>query len=152
MCIALFTQYEPVLGGISMKNFVLKGNICHSDKDGKIETFPNSYLVCENGLCAGIFSSLPEEYRDLPLTDWGDRILIRDCLSFIEQTHLQNRAALFGGGFEMAAIKVTDDFHQTLIFRLVFGILDFQFINPFFQLTGCHTCTLHDVFWVCNCG
>jgi guanine deaminase len=59
-----------------MKNFVLKGNICHSDKDGKIETFPNSYLVCENGLCAGIFSSLPEEYRDLPLTDWGDRILI----------------------------------------------------------------------------
>ena len=32
-----------------MKNFVLKGNICHSDKDGKIETFPNSYLVCENG-------------------------------------------------------------------------------------------------------
>ena len=59
-----------------MNSFVLKGNVCHSGRDGKIEAHPNSYLVCLDGICKGIFAQLPEEYANLPLTDWGDRLLI----------------------------------------------------------------------------
>ncbi len=59
-----------------MKDFVLKGNICFSAKDGTIECHPNSYVVCENGLCAGVFERLPEQYANLPLTDCGDQLLI----------------------------------------------------------------------------
>ncbi|MBR6825986.1 MAG: amidohydrolase family protein, partial [Oscillospiraceae bacterium] len=59
-----------------MNSFVLKGNICQSNRDGRIEVFPDSYLVCENGLWMGIFPALPEKYAALPLTDWEDRILI----------------------------------------------------------------------------
>ena len=59
-----------------MNSFVLKGHICHSGRDGKIETYPDSYLVSVDGICKGIFPELPEEYANLPLTDWGDRLLI----------------------------------------------------------------------------
>lgn len=59
-----------------MNSYVLKGNICQCGEDGNIQCYPNSYLVCENGLCKGIFSQFPEEYANLPLTDWEDRILI----------------------------------------------------------------------------
>lgn len=59
-----------------MKNFVLKGNICYSESCESIRLLPNSYLVCENGLCAGAFTELPEKYASLPLTDYGDRIII----------------------------------------------------------------------------
>lgn len=59
-----------------MKNFVLKGNICYSESSDSIRLLPNSYLVCEGGLCAGAFTELPEKYASLPLTDYGDRIII----------------------------------------------------------------------------
>lgn len=58
------------------KSYILKGNICQSTVDRKIETFPNGYLVCEEGICKGIFSQIPEEYANLPLKDWGDKLLI----------------------------------------------------------------------------
>lgn len=59
-----------------MKNFVLKGNICYSEDSQHIRLAPNSYLVCEDGLCAGVFETLPERYAGLPLTDYGERIII----------------------------------------------------------------------------
>ncbi len=59
-----------------MKNFVLKGQVCYSQANGSLLCVPNAYLACENGRCAGVYETLPEEYANLPLTDWGDRILI----------------------------------------------------------------------------
>ena len=59
-----------------MGSFVLKGNICHSlDKD-RIACFENHYLVCADGLVAGIFPECPEQYKDLPIEDYTDRIII----------------------------------------------------------------------------
>ncbi len=59
-----------------MKNFVLKGQVYYSQADGSLLCLPNAYLVCENGQCAGVYETLPEEYANLPLTDWGDRLLL----------------------------------------------------------------------------
>lgn len=59
-----------------MKSFVVKGHICSSIDPDQIEIHEDSYLVCRDGRCVGIFHSLPEEARGLPVTDYGDRILI----------------------------------------------------------------------------
>ena len=59
-----------------MKHFVLKGHICHSTAEGGISVRENAYLVCENGLVAGVFDELPEQYRALPLSDYGNKLLI----------------------------------------------------------------------------
>ena len=59
-----------------MKNFVIKGNLCYSVGIDEIRYVPKAYLVCENGICAGVFRELPEHYAALPLTDFGDKLII----------------------------------------------------------------------------
>ena len=59
-----------------MKNFIIKGNILYSTSLKKIAEYPDSYLVCENGLCKGVFANLPEQYRDFPVIDYGDKLII----------------------------------------------------------------------------
>ena len=57
-------------------DFVIKGNICDSASPDELRLRENSYLVCENGLCTGVFSVLPEVYRALPLLDMGDKLIL----------------------------------------------------------------------------
>ena len=57
-------------------SFVLKGNICYSDTADKLQLFADSYLVCLEGKCRGVFSALPTEYQSLPLKDYGRNIII----------------------------------------------------------------------------
>ena len=56
--------------------FALKGTICYSKNQKELVFHENSYVVCENSLCAGIFSQLPTEYKDIPVEDMGDRLII----------------------------------------------------------------------------
>lgn len=57
-------------------SFVIKGNICYSTDTMKICYAPNSYLVCENGICSGVYESLPTQYTAFPLTDYSDYVII----------------------------------------------------------------------------
>lgn len=60
-----------------MKNsFVLKGHIIWSDEPAHVHFVPHGHLVCESGLCAGVFADLPQKYEGLPLTDYGGRLII----------------------------------------------------------------------------
>ena len=56
--------------------FALKGTICYSQSQNQIGVYPDSYLVCENGLCAGIFRELPEIYHGIPVRDTEDSLII----------------------------------------------------------------------------
>ena len=56
--------------------FALKGNICFSESSDQISVHENSYLVCENGVCAGIFKELPEQYHGICVRDAGDALII----------------------------------------------------------------------------
>ena len=56
--------------------FALKGTICYSKNQKELVFHKDSYVVCENGLCAGVFSQLPEEYKSIPVEDMGDRLII----------------------------------------------------------------------------
>ena len=59
-----------------MKNFILKGHICFTKNTKKMEVFENSYLVCENGICKGIYTNLPKQYEDFKLYDYTNKIII----------------------------------------------------------------------------
>ena len=59
-----------------MKSFVMKGNILYSKTAERIEAFPNSYLVCEEGICRGVFEQLPPRWKDLPLEDCGNKLIV----------------------------------------------------------------------------
>ncbi len=57
-------------------SFVLKGNICYSDSNKKLVICPNSYAVCQKGICRGVFQELPKEYETYPVKDMEDALII----------------------------------------------------------------------------
>ena len=59
-----------------MNSFVLKGNVLFSENPDQIGAYPDHFLVCEDGLCRGVFRELPERYALLPVTDYGDNLII----------------------------------------------------------------------------
>ncbi len=59
-----------------MSNFILQGNLCYSTDMDRIETREHAYLVCLDGRCAGVFDTLPARFAQLPLHDFGDRLIL----------------------------------------------------------------------------
>ena len=59
-----------------MNSFTIKGNICFAKELNQLCIAENSYVVCENGICAGVYECLPEEYEKLPCHDYGDLLII----------------------------------------------------------------------------
>ena len=55
---------------------LIHGNIAYSGSCSELAVFDDSYIAVENGRVAGIFSILPDEYASLPVTDYGDGIII----------------------------------------------------------------------------
>lgn len=58
------------------RSFVIKGNICYSKNQKELNIVDGGYLVCVDGISKGVFERLPEEYRELPLEDCGDKLII----------------------------------------------------------------------------
>ena len=58
------------------RSFVLRGDICWSDRQKKLHCAQDAYLVCEDGRCAGVFDVLPEKYSALPLIDHRGKLVI----------------------------------------------------------------------------
>jgi guanine deaminase len=61
---------------IYKSNFVLKGNIIYSKSIHEMEYVNNGYLVCEQGVSAGVFEELPEKYKNYKLIDYKNKIII----------------------------------------------------------------------------
>ena len=59
-----------------MNTFLVKGDLCFSEDPYHIRLCPDSYLLCEDGLCKGIFPQIPEQYQDLPLKDYSCKMII----------------------------------------------------------------------------
>lgn len=56
--------------------FAIRGNICTSDSSRALHIFRNSWAVCDDGVCMGVFPVLPEQYRGIPAADFGDCMII----------------------------------------------------------------------------
>ena len=57
------------------ENFVIKGNICQTKTPTELDLHEGAYVVSVNGVSAGVFDVLPEEYLGLPLYDYGDMLI-----------------------------------------------------------------------------
>ena len=85
-----------------MKSFVLKGQICTSASMDEIEITENGFLVVEDGVVRGVFRTLPERFRALPLRDHSG------CLILPGMTDLHVHAPQFafrGLGMDMELLE-----------------------------------------------
>ncbi|MEG2119889.1 MAG: amidohydrolase family protein, partial [Pseudoflavonifractor sp.] len=60
---------------MSKNSFVLKGDLCWSKDSTHIETRQDGYLVCVDGVSAGVFGRLPDRYAAFPLIDYTGRLI-----------------------------------------------------------------------------
>ncbi len=59
-----------------MRNFVLKGNICFCDEEKKLQIREKAWVVCEDGICRGVFDRLPEAYRNFEVKDMKEQLIL----------------------------------------------------------------------------
>lgn len=55
---------------------IYHGNIVYSRSRDEIAVHRDGYIAVENGVVEGIYDSLPERYRGLPVTDFGKHVII----------------------------------------------------------------------------
>ncbi len=58
------------------RSFLLRGNVIWSETPRKLAAAPRSYAVCLDGVSMGVFPEIPERYRNLPLLDCGDSLIL----------------------------------------------------------------------------
>ncbi|MDD3795530.1 MAG: amidohydrolase family protein [Lachnospiraceae bacterium] len=59
-----------------MKNFVLKGTILYTEEKDHLIAAKDSYVVCQDSVCQGVFASLPECYQHFEVIDYGNNLII----------------------------------------------------------------------------
>lgn len=59
-----------------MKDFVIKGLLIDCQSRDQLRIREHGYVVVVDGLCQSVFSELPERFAQLPLTDYGDRLIL----------------------------------------------------------------------------
>lgn len=85
--------------------FILKGNICYSKTEKEVTTIPHAYLLCRDGICQGVFESLPDDYKEYPLTDYGDALILPGLVDL----HLHAPQYAFTGlGMDMELLEWLD--------------------------------------------
>lgn len=85
-----------------MNNYILKGNICYSMSQTELYTIKQGYVVCENGTARGVYPSIPEQYREFPLQDYGDKLIIPGLVDL----HLHASQYAFRGlGMDMELLE-----------------------------------------------
>ena len=59
-----------------MDSFVIHGDICYSISPGELRCIEGGYLVCEDGVSQGVYTTLPEQYEELPLLNHEDKLIL----------------------------------------------------------------------------
>ena len=55
---------------------ILKGNIIYTKSLEEFQIHKDSYIVAIDGRVEGIYETLPKTYENLPVTDYGDKLII----------------------------------------------------------------------------
>ncbi len=59
-----------------MKPTILKGNIIYTPDPGSFTCIPDGYLIAGGNEIKGVYRTLPEEYQEAEVTDYGDCLII----------------------------------------------------------------------------
>ena len=60
---------------VQNKTFAPRGNIIYSKNKDELCVFENSYVICADGQCLGVFEVLPKEYEGIPCTDYVNSLI-----------------------------------------------------------------------------
>jgi len=63
-------------GETDMNDFIIKGDIIYSESLTELKLCPDSYLVCTDGICRGVFERIPEEYAGLETVDDSGSLVV----------------------------------------------------------------------------
>ena len=66
----------PETGPEAQESFVLRGDIAYSKDPETLVTYEDAYVVCVDGVSRGVFKTLPDDYRDLPVEDYSGRLIL----------------------------------------------------------------------------
>ena len=55
---------------------ILHGDIIYPDTPERFSVHEDSYIFADKGVVFGIFKNIPEQYRDLPVTDYGRALIV----------------------------------------------------------------------------
>ena len=58
-----------------MKTFAVYGDICYAQEASKPVCREDSYVVCEDGKCAGVFEELPEKYKEIEVIRFDNKLI-----------------------------------------------------------------------------
>ncbi len=58
------------------QGFIVKGDIAYAKENRELCCMEDSYLVCVDGKCKGVFSRIPTEYQELSLSDYSGKLII----------------------------------------------------------------------------
>ncbi|MDR2518643.1 MAG: amidohydrolase family protein [Spirochaetaceae bacterium] len=61
---------------MGFRDFILKGDLCHSKTPDVLECWENSVLVCDKGKSAGVFPFPPDQYKGFPVHDYTGKLII----------------------------------------------------------------------------
>lgn len=56
--------------------FILKGNIIYMKSISELAKVKSGYLVCVDGRVEGVYKELPSVHAELPVTDYGDSLIL----------------------------------------------------------------------------
>ncbi|WP_312640426.1 amidohydrolase family protein [Hydrogenoanaerobacterium sp.] len=56
--------------------FALKGSVIYSQDCNTLVSAATSYLICEDGKVAGVFETIPSRFEGIPITDYGNKLII----------------------------------------------------------------------------
>lgn len=57
-------------------SFILFGDIITPTQNRDIKSYKDSFLICEDGKCKGVYSSIPKEYSHLDIKDYKNKLII----------------------------------------------------------------------------
>ncbi len=58
------------------KSFIIKGDVVFTPDKDTMRTCRDHYLICQDGICAGVFEEIPKDLRELPLVDHSGKLII----------------------------------------------------------------------------
>ena len=56
--------------------FILHGAVVWSKDRKRLNFFDDAYVICLDGICRGVYESIPEEYAGLPVEEFWDKLII----------------------------------------------------------------------------
>ncbi len=81
---------------------VYRGQIVHAPVMGSLSCLENGYMVLKNGCIEGVFPSLPEQYANLEVEDFGDKLIIP---SFADMHLHAPQYAMLGMGMDLQLLE-----------------------------------------------